>query len=133
VPDPGTDSAQEGAARLLDLFQLGFAAAPVGTGLAMQTGMLRITTLHEGAAVVLRIEGQLQGPWVDELRHCWQCAREASGDKAVRIELVDVRFVDPAGKALLTRMHRAGTELLATGVLTTAIRDEIVARGGDGG
>jgi len=88
--------------------------------------MLRITTQYQGRTVVLRLEGQLQGPWIDELRACWQLERAARADGVIRIELVDVRFVDAAGKALLTEMHRAGVEILAQGCLTKAIRDEIV-------
>ncbi|HXJ33973.1 MAG TPA: hypothetical protein VMS22_08005 [Candidatus Eisenbacteria bacterium] len=94
--------------------------------------MLRITSHRRSNTVVFRLEGRLQGPWVDELSACWRQTREASSDAAVRIELVDVRFVDAAGKALLTEMHRAGVEILATGVLTRAIRDEIVAGRGKG-
>jgi hypothetical protein len=88
--------------------------------------MLRITTEHRDRTVVLRLEGRLQGPWIDELRECWQRAREASGE-TVQIELVDVSLINEAGKALLTEMHRAGVEVLAHGPLTKAIRDEIVA------
>jgi len=95
--------------------------------------MLRITSQRQSDTVVLRLEGRLQGPWVDELSECWQRTREVSNDAAFRIELVDVCFVDAAGKALLTQMHRAGVDILATGVLTTAIRDEIVAGHGEGG
>jgi len=89
--------------------------------------MLRITSQRQSDTVVLRLEGRLQGPWVDELSECWRRTREGNRDAALLIELVDVRFVDAAGKALLARMHRAGVEILATGVLTAAIRDEIVA------
>jgi ABC-type transporter Mla MlaB component len=89
--------------------------------------MLRITTQNEDATLVLRLEGRLHGPWVDELRNCWQRARESIGNAAIRIELVDVGFVDAAGKALLAEMHGAGDELLAQGCLAKAIRDEIVA------
>jgi len=105
---------------------LGFAVAVLGTGLALRTGMLRITIQYR-PGTVLRLEGRLQGPWVDELRNCWQRERTASGDQAIRIELVDVRFVDVAGKTLLSEMHRAGVEIVAQGCLMQAIRDEIVA------
>ena len=88
--------------------------------------MLRITTQNQDATLVLRLEGRLQGPWVDELRNSWQRARESIGNAAIRIELVDVCFVDAAGKALLTEMDGAGVELVAQGCLTKAIRDEIV-------
>ena len=100
----------------------------LGTHLEVHAVMLRIITQRHDAKLVLRLEGRLQGPWVNELRKCWQHARESTGDEGIRIELVDVGFVDPAAKALLTEMHRAGVEILAQGCLTKAIRDEIVAR-----
>jgi len=88
--------------------------------------MLRITTHHQDGRVVLRLEGRLHGPWVDELRNCWQRESESAGDEPIRIELIDVRFVDALGKALLTQMHRAGVEILAHGFFASAIREEIV-------
>ena len=99
----------------------------LGTHLEVHAVMLRIITQHHDAKLVLRLEGRLQGPWVDELRNCWQRARGSTGDEAIRIELVDVGFVDPAAKALLTEMYCAGVEILVQGCLTQAIRDEIVA------
>ena len=98
----------------------------LGTPLEVHAVMLRITTQLVDATLVFRLEGRLQGPWVDELRNCWQRACEASGDAAIRIDLADIHFVDRAAKALLTEMHRAGVEILAQGCLTKAIRDEIV-------
>ena len=89
--------------------------------------MLRITQDNTDSALVLRLEGRLQGPWVDELRDCFRRAREASPRKAIRIELMDVRFVDGPGKTLLTTIHNAGVEILAEGCLMKAIREEIVA------
>ena len=75
----------------------------------------------------MKIEGWLQGQYVEELRSCWQEIQAAGG---VIVELADVRFVDRRGKALLAanvfprRSHRAGDPLCA------ALRDEIVARCG---
>jgi ABC-type transporter Mla MlaB component len=87
--------------------------------------MLRIITQHQGGTTVLRLEGRLHGPWVGELRDCWQRVRQG-GDETIRIELADVRLVDPAGKRLLTEIHRTGAEILAHGSFTVAIRDEII-------
>jgi len=102
-----------------------------GTPVAMSVSMLRITNHQQGDTVVLRLEGWLRGAWVDELRQCWRRVREERGDRAIRIDLVDVRVVDAAGKALLSEMHRAGARIFAHGPLTTAIRDAIVSDSGD--
>ena len=87
--------------------------------------MLRITTRHEAGTLVLKLEGRLSGPWVAELAECWRGFR-AARESAIRVELADVPFVDAAGKALLSRMHRAGVAIDARGCLTKDIRDTIV-------
>ncbi len=42
-------------------------------------------------------------------------------------ELSDVRFVGPAGKALLAEMLRAGVKMFGRDALIRAIRDEVAA------
>jgi anti-anti-sigma regulatory factor len=88
--------------------------------------MLRSRSRGNTTAVVLRLEGSLGAARVDELLECWHRAREESGGRVIQIELTDVCFVDAAGKALLSEMHRAGAEIVAHGPLTTVIRDEII-------
>ena len=95
--------------------------------------MLRITdTLHvtpDGRATwTLRLEGTLKDEWVRELRHAWRRIREAELGVPIRVELADVRFVDPAGKVLLAEMYREGVEIVASDCLAAVIRDDIVKR-----
>ena len=73
----------------------------------------------------MKIEGWLQGQYVEELRSCWQEIQAAGG---VIVELADVRFVDRRGKALLAAMHSRGVRIRAGDPLCAALRDEIVAR-----
>jgi len=94
--------------------------------------MLRITeireTTQEGDTVqVLKLEGDIQGQWVKELRRAWRKCRAAATGAPLRVLLADVGFVDAAGKVLLTEMHRDGVDIVACDSLTAAIRDEIVA------
>src|SRR5207245_10265760 len=77
--------------------------------------MLRITdTLHvtpAGRATwTLALEGTAKDEWVRELRRAWRRIREAEPGVPIRVELADVRFVDPAGKVLLAEMYRDGVE-----------------------
>ena len=58
--------------------------------------------------------GRLAGPWVDELRSCWQQVRARRAH--VVLDLKDVTFIDGAGEALLSEMLNAGTEFVAAGV-----------------
>ena len=95
--------------------------------------MLRITdTLHvtpDGRATcTLRLEGTLKDEWVRELRRAWRRIREAEPGVPIRVELAEVRFVDPAGKVLLAEMYRGGVEIVASNCLAAVIRDDIVER-----
>jgi hypothetical protein len=85
--------------------------------------MLKISKQDNGNQTVLELEGKLAGPWVEELRGCWQ--KSAGGGRSVRIELCAVSFVDETGKILLTEMHQQGAELVAEGCMNKAIVEEI--------
>jgi anti-anti-sigma regulatory factor len=89
--------------------------------------MMRVTARKCNGAVVLKIEGWLQGHYVEELRRYWQEIQAAGG---VIVELADVRFVDRRGKALLAAMYSRGVRIRAGDPLCAALRDEIVARCG---
>lgn len=93
--------------------------------------MLRITdvvdTRRDGrTAWTLRIEGCLSGDWLPELRRAWRRAQDVAPGAAIHVHLVDVSFVDAAGKALLADMYRAGVDIVARDFVTAAIRDDIV-------
>ena len=80
--------------------------------------MLRITTYEEATERRWIIEGTLAGPWVDELRECWQAAGADDPDRALLIDLSAVTYIDGQGKVLLASMHRRGVKILAAGLLT---------------
>jgi ABC-type transporter Mla MlaB component len=95
--------------------------------------MLRITdtldvTADGRATWTLRLEGTLKDEWVRELRRVWRRIREAEPGVPIRVELAEVRFVDPAGKVLLAEMYREGVEIVASDCLAAVIRDDIVER-----
>lgn len=85
--------------------------------------MLKITKQNNGSHTVFDLEGRLAGPWVEELRGCWQEAAEAG--RPIRVQLCAVTFVDSEGKSLLAEMYRRGAELIAEGCMNKAIVDEI--------
>lgn len=70
--------------------------------------MLRITTHETKDAVILSLEGELIGPWVQEVEQCWRKVFASLGDRSVHVDLSAVSFVDTAGGALLHRMQEAG-------------------------
>ena len=85
--------------------------------------MIRITTQHESSATRLVLEGKLSGPCVDELDKCWQ--ESSSREAALLVDLTNISFVDEHGKQLLARMHKKGTKLFSTSLMTRCLIDEI--------
>ena len=67
--------------------------------------MLKISVANDsGQAVQFQLEGNLAGPWVEELRRLADDA--LSQEKAVSLDLHGVRFVDTQGVALLRELSR---------------------------
>jgi hypothetical protein len=87
--------------------------------------MLRITVGDEPRVLSFRLEGRLEGPWVDELQKCWRDVVARTGTPVLRVDLTAVTFIDAAGRAQLTAMHREGAEFKADDCLTKAIVSEI--------
>jgi len=85
--------------------------------------MLRITIQTDAIGKTLELEGRLTGPWVEELKNCWEGARK--GEQEVRVVLKAVTFIDAAGKTLLRSMHRHGVKLTGDGCMTKAIVEAI--------
>ena len=87
--------------------------------------MLRITTLVQREATILRLEGRLAGPWVQELKRCWAAAVGRKKAAPYSVDLSAVTYIDSDGKALLKKIHQEGAKLVASGCLTSCIVEEI--------
>jgi anti-anti-sigma regulatory factor len=87
--------------------------------------VLRITTRVIDGHVSLFIEGRLSGPCVSELLKCWQGAVAGQEPLPALVDLTDVSFIDANGKQLLTQMHEHGIKLVANGLMSKFIIDEI--------
>ncbi len=74
--------------------------------------MLRITIHTREDSLTFQLEGRLVGPWVKELRDCWQSTL-CDGNRAVHIDLRGVTYVDAAGEELLADLYRHGADLFA--------------------
>jgi ABC-type transporter Mla MlaB component len=92
--------------------------------------MLRITTLNDKQKLTFRIEGRLVGPWVVELRDCWQ-SKLSSRPQFLHVDLQSVTFVDTAGKKLLTDMVRQGAKLFANDCQMKAVVAEVETAGAE--
>jgi anti-anti-sigma regulatory factor len=65
-------------------------------------------SLH--GVVILRLEGQVKGPWVEELRRlCEQCLATGSG---LALDLTEVSFLDLDGVALCRHLQDRQVALL---------------------
>jgi ABC-type transporter Mla MlaB component len=90
--------------------------------------MLRITTNQTPRVITLRLEGRLEGPWVDVLAECWRDVAARVEKKRLGVDLNGVTFVDGAGKAQLAQMHVHGAEFIAEDLMNKAIVAEIVGQ-----
>jgi len=68
--------------------------------------VLRITAATTTDKVVLKLEGRLAGPWVDELRKTvW---RTNGSRQPLEIDVADLTHVDEDGEKALLWLHRMG-------------------------
>jgi ABC-type transporter Mla MlaB component len=87
--------------------------------------MMRITNHEKAGSLTLQVEGKLVGPWVLELKHCWDQALSNQPLSAVRVDVSEVTHIDTGGKELLATMHGQGAELIAACCLMKAVVAEV--------
>ncbi len=85
--------------------------------------MCRITSRVEDGEYVLKLEGCLQGAWVQELAECWQQAKDQH--RRVRVDLTDVYRVDASGRELMAVMFRHGVSFVTKGCVMPEVVREI--------
>lgn len=86
--------------------------------------VLRITIQKAFDVVLLKLEGSVKGPWVDELRKARLTAAKMAGGQPMSIDLDAVSFIDTRGRDLLLRMQREGVALKgASGFLRQVLED----------
>lgn len=86
--------------------------------------MLRITIHSCLKTLRLIVEGRLQGAHVLELETCWRTTTPVA-DSPIIVDLTGVTFIDCDGKQLLKRMHEQGAKLIATGIMTNQVIEEV--------
>jgi anti-anti-sigma regulatory factor len=84
--------------------------------------MLRIArTEKPGAGCVLRLEGRVIGPWVEELRR--SCEEALATSTSVALDLSGVSFVDRPGVPLLRCLRDRGVALVnCSGFVSALLR-----------
>ena len=89
--------------------------------------MMRITIDDGPRVLTFRLEGRLEGVWVQELESSLESSLARRSDSTVRVDLTGVTFIDAAGKRSLANMHKRGAEFMAADCLTKAIVEEVTA------
>ena len=89
--------------------------------------MMRITVDDKPRVLTFRLEGRLEGLWVQELETSLQSSLALASGPTVRVDLTGVTFVDAAGKRSLSDMHQRGAQFVAADCLTKAIVEEVIA------
>src|SRR5271163_4742258 len=87
--------------------------------------MLRITVQDGDKARVMKFEGKIIGPWVDELDRIWCSLAPLLGTKELRLDVREVAFVDVKGTELLRKIYqKTRARFLANSPLTRYFADQ---------
>lgn len=73
--------------------------------------MLRISQHDIDGTLVVKLEGKLLAPWVEEVRRACDDAR--AGGNEPRLDLSSLLYADHAGVSLLQELHARGARIVA--------------------
>jgi hypothetical protein len=71
---------------------------------------MMITTKSAGDSITFRIEGPLEGEWVDELERRWRRMRDSR--PFIQLDLCGAASIDNSGKDLIAQMFADGVEVV---------------------
>jgi anti-anti-sigma regulatory factor len=93
--------------------------------------MLRIAFGQTETEQRMTLSGQLTGPWIPELRRCWElnCRQAAADARPIIVDLSDVTFIDESGEMLLCAMRNRGAKFVTAGVETKHLIENLRAIG----
>jgi anti-anti-sigma regulatory factor len=87
--------------------------------------MLKITITETPTERRFIVQGRLVGPWVEELSTAWKREQQDRDGRACVIDLNDATFIDKSGVRLLRTLWENGAQLVATGVYTKHLLEEV--------
>ena len=90
--------------------------------------MLKITITETQIGSRWILQGQLVGPWVNELRRCWKAKHATESRKRCVVDLNDVTFIDKSGERLLRAMSKTGADLTSNGMYTKHLLEKLKTR-----
>jgi hypothetical protein len=86
--------------------------------------VLKITVTETQTESRWILQGQLVGPWVNELRRYWK-AKHGESRKRCVVDLDDVMFIDKSGERLLRAMSKKGADLTSNGMYTKHLLEKL--------
>jgi hypothetical protein len=90
--------------------------------------MLKITNVETAGGQRLKVEGKLAQPWVSELESAWNEARQTGRTRGIVVDLTCLTFIDPEGEAVLAAMIAEGARLIATGIYSEYVVEQLTRR-----
>lgn len=91
--------------------------------------MLRVTTTDSPVEQRWSLQGQLIEPWVSELKASWRQQRRLRKDRKCVVDLNQVTLIDKSGEQMLRVMMDSGADLIASGVYTAHVVENIKNHG----
>ena len=86
----------------------------------------RVTVQVEPERAIMKLEGKMVGPWVNECRHAWNTLFSSLEMRKLALDLCAVTFVDECGLELLREIHRAtGADMITGSPLTKHFADQV--------
>jgi len=98
------------------------------TGQAERKGeyTLRITINQSEQGAVIKLEGRVAGPWVEELSRVWKEKAPLLASKKLSLDLRDITYSDPRGTQVLRDIYaESGAELLSGNPWTRFLAEEV--------
>jgi anti-anti-sigma regulatory factor len=91
-------------------------------------GMLRITIAETLSEQRWTLEGRLVQPWISELKSTWKKTELDRRERKCVVDLTGVTFIDKSGEKALAELSKEGAELIATGIYTRDVVQNIEKR-----
>jgi anti-anti-sigma regulatory factor len=90
--------------------------------------VLRITVEENPEAIVLKLEGRLTGPWVEELDRVWEQTAPALHARKLSLDLRETTFADAGGIRILQAIYsQTGARIIAGTPWTQYLAEEVTA------
>jgi anti-anti-sigma regulatory factor len=90
--------------------------------------VLKITVEENSEGIVLKLEGRLTGPWVEELDRVWVETAPALQERSLSLDLRETTFADAGGIRILKTIYsQTGARILAATPWTQYLAEEVTA------